>query len=77
LTEKKRAHYPLKTILALIETGDLTITGSARASALADFGYDAPQIVATIRRLKESHLYKSMTSHRDHRLWQDVYRTEV
>jgi motility quorum-sensing regulator / GCU-specific mRNA interferase toxin len=32
------------------------------------------QVFDVVKRLKEGHLYKSMTSHNDHTLWQDVYR---
>ena len=29
--------------------------------------------VATIQTMQRKHFYKSMTSHGDHRIWQDVY----
>lgn len=30
--------------------------------------------LTVVRRLKPADFHKSMTSHADHRLWQDVYR---
>ena len=32
-----------------------------------------PRIVATIRAMRREHFYKSMSSHADHRISQDVY----
>lgn len=37
-------------------------------------GVDADGIVATVLGLTPANFYKSMTTHADHRVWQDVYR---
>jgi motility quorum-sensing regulator/GCU-specific mRNA interferase toxin len=39
----------------------------------ASIGFGRAEIAATIRIMRRSQLYKSMTSHADHRMWQDVY----
>jgi motility quorum-sensing regulator/GCU-specific mRNA interferase toxin len=39
----------------------------------AALGFGRVEIVATIQSIERAHFYKSMTSHRDHRIWQDVY----
>ena len=37
-------------------------------------GFDEDGIVATVLALTPADFYKSMTTHADHRIWQDVYR---
>ena len=39
----------------------------------AALGFGLNEVVATIQSMQRKHFYKSMTSHADHRLWQDVY----
>ena len=76
--EKKTPHCPLSVIKTLIEVGKVRTTQSARTGAAAlDLDYRA--MLAVIQALKPGDFYKSMTTHADHRLWQDVYRptTEV
>ena len=48
------------------------MTTSASKSA-AVLGFVRSEIAETIRSMKPSHFYKSMTSYRDHTRWQDVY----
>jgi len=36
-------------------------------------GFDRAGIVKALQALERGHFYKSMTSHSDHRRWQDVY----
>lgn len=48
----------------------------ATVSALAggtELGFSFEDIVAVILALRASDFYKSMTTHVDHRIWQDVY----
>lgn len=37
-------------------------------------GFSVEQIIQTVDDLLPSDFYKSMTSHDDHTIWQDVYR---
>ncbi len=37
-------------------------------------GLDFQEILDVINALKPADFYKSMTTHADHRVWQDVYR---
>jgi motility quorum-sensing regulator/GCU-specific mRNA interferase toxin len=50
----------------------LNVAGTAVRSAAA-LGFGRAEIVATIHTMHRAHFYKSMTSHGDHRIWQDVY----
>ena len=76
--EKRTPHCPLSVIKALIEAGKIRTTQSARSGAAA-LDLDYRGMLAVIQALTPGDFYKSMTTHADHRLWQDVYRptTEV
>jgi len=37
-------------------------------------GFSFSDVLAVVRALTPSDYYKSMTTHADHRIWQDVYR---
>lgn len=49
----------------------MTLSALAGAAAL---GFDAVGIISIIMTLTRKDFYKSMTTHGDHRIWQDVYR---
>ena len=76
--EKRTPHCPLSVVKTLIEAGKVRTTQSARSGAAA-LGLDYREMLAVIQALTPGDFYKSMTTHDDHRLWQDVYRptTEV
>jgi motility quorum-sensing regulator/GCU-specific mRNA interferase toxin len=60
-------------VRALIQVGKVRSTYSALAGGAA-LGLDFDGIVAVVLALKPGDFYKSMTTHADHRVWQDVYR---
>jgi motility quorum-sensing regulator / GCU-specific mRNA interferase toxin len=71
--EKRKPTYDLAAFKAAFDDADkLKVTGTALRSAAA-LGFGREEIVATIRAMRRQHFYKSMTSHPDHRIWQDVY----
>ena len=72
--EKSKPSCNLSVIKGLIETGKVRSTMSALAGGAA-LGFDFDGIVSVIKALKPKDFYKSMTTHADHRIWQDVYRT--
>lgn len=76
--EKRTPHCPLSVVKTLIEVGKVRTTQSARSGAAA-LDLDYRGMLAVIQALTPGDFYKSMTTHADHRLWQDVYRptTEV
>ena len=57
----------------MIKAGKMRSTASALAGGAA-LGFDFEGIVGVITALTPSDFYKSMTTHADHRIWQDVYR---
>ncbi len=73
MTEKRKRTYDLEAFKAAFSNEDsLSVTGAALRGAAA-FGFGRSEIVATIQTMERAHFYKSMTSLRDHRIWQDVY----
>lgn len=71
--EKSSPHYKLPAIKALIEAGKVRSTISALAGGAA-LGFDFDGIIGVIKSLSQKEFYKSMTTHADHKVWQDVYR---
>jgi motility quorum-sensing regulator/GCU-specific mRNA interferase toxin len=71
--EKHTAHYKLPLVKAMVEAGKVRTTMSAREGAAA-LGFDFDGMLGAVMALTPNDFYKSMTTHVDHRLWQDVYR---
>ena len=71
--EKSTPHYKLPAIKVLIEAGKVRSTMSALAGAAA-LGMDFNRMIVVITTLSQKDFYKSMTTHADHKVWQDVYR---
>jgi len=71
--EKATPHYKLPVIKTLVEAGKVRSTQSALAGAAA-LGFDFAGVIAVIMSLTPKDFFKSMTTHADHRIWQDVYR---
>ena len=71
--EKTTPHCKLKVVKDLIDAGRIQTTMSARRGA-AELGFDFDGMLGVVRNLEPKDFYKSMTTHDDHRVWQDVYR---
>lgn len=71
--EKGTPHCKLPAVKLLIESGQVRTTRSAREGAAA-LGFDFDGMLGVLLALTPSDFYKSMTTHADHRVWQDVYR---
>jgi len=73
LMEKSSPHYSLADILVQMQSvPDMNLTVSARTGIRAA-GMGQADALAVVQALTRKHFYKSMTTHADHRLWQDVY----
>lgn len=71
--EKHKAHYDLEAIKEkVLSEGIFTFTALARRGVDA-LGLSEADAVSVILGLQRSHLFKSMVTHSDHRVWQDVY----
>lgn len=72
MTEKRTAHHDLDAIKRAFAQGKGLFTKVATRDAAA-MGYGSREIVAVIQTMKPGQFYKSMTSHYDENVWQDVY----
>lgn len=73
LMEKRKPHCPLAQVKALVADGKVRTTQSARLGATA-LGLNLADMLAVVVALTSDDFYKSMTTHADHTVWQDVYR---
>jgi motility quorum-sensing regulator/GCU-specific mRNA interferase toxin len=74
--EKRIPHCELARVKTLIDAGKVRTTHTARTTASL-LGFDFKGMVAVIASLTMKDFYKSMTTHVDHRIWQDVYRPQT
>lgn len=72
--EKSTPHCKLTVIKALIDDGKVRATASAFSGARTLGIDDLDGLCAVVLSLTPANFYKSMTTHVDHRIWQDVYR---
>ncbi len=71
--EKGTPHCKLQRVKALIQAGQVRAAFSALSGGAA-LGLDFDGMIGVVMALKVQDFYKSMTTHADHRIWQDVYR---
>jgi motility quorum-sensing regulator/GCU-specific mRNA interferase toxin len=75
--EKGTPHSKLPVVKALIEAGQVRATATAFSGARGLGVNDLAGMCAVVMALTPADFYKSMTTHADHRIWQDVYRTRI
>jgi len=71
--EKHVPHCRLSRVKQLVAAGQVRTTHSARAGA-SDLGLTLDGMLQVVMGLNVADFYKSMTTHADHAIWQDVYR---
>lgn len=71
--EKQTPHCKLSVIKTMVSAGKVRTTRAAREGATA-LGFDFDGMLTVVLALTQTDFYKSMTTHADHRIWQDVYR---
>ena len=74
--EKRTPHCELPLVKTLIDAGKVRATHTARTTASL-LGFDFKGMVTVVASLTMKDFYKSMTTHADHRIWQDVYRPQT
>ncbi|MCW5230638.1 type II toxin-antitoxin system MqsR family toxin [Verminephrobacter eiseniae] len=75
--EKGTAHCKLPAVKALMEAGQVRATASAFNGARELGIDDLAGMCAVVLALTPADFCKSMTTHADHRVWQDVYHTRT
>jgi motility quorum-sensing regulator/GCU-specific mRNA interferase toxin len=72
--EKRSAHYLLSAIQAQMRTIEaMNLTFSAQ-DGIRSAGMAKADALDVVRGLTRAEFFKSMTTTKDHRVWQDVYR---
>jgi len=75
--EKRKPHFPLARVKAAF-ADPATLNRSFVSKQGADaLNMDDVAVVEVIQTLASTDFDKSMTSHIDHRVWQDVYRPRI
>jgi motility quorum-sensing regulator/GCU-specific mRNA interferase toxin len=75
--EKSSPHCKLSAVKALVEAGRVSATASAFNGARELGINDLAGMCAVVMALTSADFYKSMTTHADHRIWQDVYHART
>lgn len=75
--EKRTPHCNLSVVKALVEAGQVRATASAYNGARELGINDLAGMCGVIMMLAPANFYKSMTTHADHRIWQDVYHAKI
>lgn len=75
--EKGTPHCKLGVVKALIEVGKVRATASAYRGARELGIHDLSGMCKVVLALTPNDFYKSMTTHADHRIWQDVYHSRT
>lgn len=71
--EKRTPHCKLTTVKALVVAGKVRTTHAARVGAV-QLGLGVSDMLDIVLALTSADFHKSMTTHADHAIWQDVYR---
>lgn len=71
--EKKRPHCKLDIVKNLIKQEKVRTTKTALIGA-AQLGLDYSAMIEIILQLTPKDFYKSMTTHANNQIWQDVYK---
>lgn len=74
--EKRTPHCKLVLVKAMIKEGKVRATFSALSGGAA-LGMSFEEIVGVVLSLTAKDFYKSMTTHVDHTVWQDVYHAST
>ena len=75
--EKGTPHCKLPVVKALIEDGQVRATATAFNGARELGINDLTGMCTVVLALTPTDFYKSMTTHADHRVWQDVHRAKT
>lgn len=71
--EKGTPHCKLAIVKRLVAVGNVRATHAARTGASA-LGLSFTDMLDVVVALTAADFHKSMTTHADHTVWQDVYR---
>ena len=71
--EKRVAHYDLHALKVVVSTSGAAAFTRMALREIDMMGLTFAEAVGVVLDLQRGMLHKSMTTHADHRVWQDVY----
>jgi len=74
--EKRKPHYLLKAIQSQMKTPEAMNLTLSAFEGMRSVGMAQADALTVIQDLTTANFHKSMTTHSDHRVWQDVYYAE-
>ena len=75
--DKKKPHYVLSEVQRVVEERGVSAFTATALTGAAALGLSSEQAVLVVLGLKPRDLYKSMATHADHKVWQDVYHATL
>lgn len=75
--EKSTPHCKLPIVKSLVEAGKVKATASAFVGARELGVVDLAGMCRVVMSLMPANFHKSMTTHADHKVWQDVYHAKI
>ena len=75
--EKKKPHYSLRDIQQIVMLRKVSAFTATALMGAAELGLSPDEAVSVVLALQQSDFYKSMTTHVDHQIWQDVYHAKL
>ena len=76
ISEKRKPHYDLDELKELVRQEAWIVTRVADKGAM-NLGLSRYELKKIVLALRSQDFYMSMTSYRDHKLWQDVYKPRI
>ena len=71
--EKRIPHYPLDAVKAAVAQRGVDAFTKLALLGVDSMGLSQADGLGVVLQLQANMFYKSMTTHADHRVWQDVY----
>lgn len=75
--EKRKPNYLLSDMLTIVAASGVDAFTQTALHGAWDLGLTSQGAVAVVLGLRQTNFYKSMTTHTDHRIWQDVYHADL
>lgn len=75
--EKRKPSYLLSDVLAIVAASGVDAFTQTALHGAWDLGLTSEGAVAVVLGLRQANFYKSMTTHADPRIWQDVYHADL
>ena len=72
-----KPHYPLSEMLVVVAANGVDAFTRTALDGAWDLGLTSENAISVVLGLRQKNFYKSMTTHGDHRIWQDVYHADL